>query len=58
MGEEVDEAEFEKLYDLTGGHPLSFMLLRSAEMEDLVRGKGFTPEEAALVKYLALRGRS
>jgi DNA-binding MarR family transcriptional regulator len=54
IGEDVDDAEFEKLYGLTRGHPLSFRLLATKEMEDLVRGKELTPEEAALVKYLAL----
>ena len=45
--------EFEKVYRLSGGNPLSIRLLGADALEGL--GEDFTPEERALLRILKLR---
>jgi hypothetical protein len=44
--------EFERIYRLTEGNPLSLKLIKSEDVHDLEKSGKYTPDELTLIKYL------
>lgn len=50
----IDKKEFERIFSLTEGHPLSFKLISTKGLEGLEKRKDYTPEELAVIKFMNL----
>ncbi|MFQ5909458.1 MAG: hypothetical protein ACE5IJ_01905 [Thermoplasmata archaeon] len=51
LSRKVEKKEFERIFRLTEGHPLSFKLLSTKGLE---RKRDYTPEELAVIRYMKL----
>ncbi len=50
----IEKKEFERIFSLTEGHPLSFKLISTKGLEGLEKRKDYTPEELAVIKFMNL----
>ena len=50
----VEKKQFERIFRLTEGHPLSFKLISTKGLEGLEKKKDYTPEELAVIRYMKL----
>ncbi len=50
----IEKKEFERIFSLTEGHPLSFKLISTKGLEGLEKGKDYTPEELAVIRFMNL----
>lgn len=57
LQKKMEDAEFEQIYKLTEGHPLSFKLIASRGLEDFAKADDYSPEEIAVLKYMKLFDR-
>lgn len=54
LSKDIKKQEFERIFKLTEGHPLSFKLISTKGLKDLTRKKDYTPEELAVIRYMEL----
>lgn len=54
LSKNVEKKEFERIFKLTEGHPLSFKLISTKGLEGIGKKKDYTPEELAVIKYMKL----
>jgi len=54
LSKEIKKKEFERIFKLTEGHPLSFKLISTKGLKGLAKKKDYTPEELAVIRYMEL----
>ncbi|MFQ6107328.1 MAG: helix-turn-helix domain-containing protein [Thermoplasmata archaeon] len=54
LSRKIERKEFDRIFRLTEGHPLSFKLISTRGLEGLGEKKDYTPEELAVIRYMKL----
>lgn len=54
LSKDIRKKEFERIFKLTEGHPLSFKLISTKGLKGLTKKKDYTPEELAVIRYMEL----
>jgi predicted transcriptional regulator len=54
LARKIGKKEFERIFKLTEGHPLSFKLISTKGLSGLGKKKDYTPEELAVIRYMNL----
>lgn len=54
LTKKLGKGEFERIFRLTEGHPLSFKLISTKGLENLEGKKDYSPDELAVIRYMRL----